>query len=144
MHRNLWIGLLVIGFLAGCGPKVVNHPQPDLRVDFSPFENAGCALDEYGWYRCQEDSTLYKLGCDVIEKTPDMLGGLSPAYPMATCLFWPYYHKEITDPFNYPEDEYFFNIGGPMPELVRYVLCKQSTQKLVVLDRVSDAIPLVI
>jgi hypothetical protein len=124
--------VLVFFLLAGCGSvKVVNHPKPDLKVDFSPFEDAGCPLDQYGFRRCQEESKLYSLGCDFIQPVSDLLGGLTPPYPMAECTYRPYGHTEVTDPYKIPESEYFFNVGGPMPELVRYVVHVNGEFKII-------------
>ena len=107
---------LVAFLLAGCGRKIVNHQKPDLKVDFSQFTNAGCPLDEYGYNRiCEKNSALYALGCDRIDEVPDLMGGLMPAYPMAVCNYMPYYRTDVANPFDVPQSEYFFNVGGPMP-----------------------------
>jgi hypothetical protein len=113
------------------GVKVINHPKPDLKVDFSPFEQAGCPSDEYNWRPCQEDSELYKLGCDNIETVSDLMGGLNPAYPMAVCRYFPTRHPEVAEPYNIPSTEYFFDVGGPLPELVRYVIYRDGGFQLI-------------
>jgi hypothetical protein len=131
MKRVRWFCLVVL-LLAGCGPKIINHPKPELKVDFSPFENAGCPLSEDGYYRrCGKDGTLYALGCDKLKAAPDLMGGLNPTYPIAMCLYVPLYRPQVADPFNTPESEYFFNIGGPMPELVHYVIFKDGNFQLI-------------
>jgi len=133
MKKVIWLALVTTFLFSGCiPPKIVNHPAPDLKVDFMPFENAGCPLDEYGYTRiCSKDSVLYTLGCDRIREAPDLMGGLTPAYPMAVCNYMPYYRPDISDPYDVPQSEYFFNIGGPMPELVRYVIFKDGSFKLI-------------
>lgn len=119
--------------LAGCGPNVqiVNHPKPDLKVDFSPFEEMGCPRNQSGYLNCQEDSSLYGLGCDFIRPASEFLGGLTPAYPLAVCIYRPYIHPELTDRYSLPDGEYFFNEGGTMPDLVRYVILVDGSFKLI-------------
>jgi hypothetical protein len=130
MKTMLWFCLVVL-LLAGCGPKIINHPKPDLKVDFSPFENADCPADEYGFRHCDPASTLYILGCDRIDEVPGLMGGLTPAYPMAVCNYMPYYRSDVADPFGIPQSDYFFNVGGPMPDLVRYVIFKDGDFQLI-------------
>jgi hypothetical protein len=67
----------------------VNHIKPDLKVDFSPFENVGCEVDWPGFFSCSDQSTLGKIGCQKIEEN-DLLGGLTPSYPIAVCRYWFY------------------------------------------------------
>jgi hypothetical protein len=132
MKYASWSWLAVMGLLAGCViPKIINHPKPELKVDFSPFEDVGCLADEYGTRLCEPDSALYALGCDRIDKPPDLMGGLAPDYPMAVCIYMPYYRPDVVDPFKIPQSEYFYNIGGPMPELVRYVIFKDGNFLLI-------------
>jgi hypothetical protein len=50
---------------------------------------------------------------------------------MAVCTYMPYYRSDVADPHNIPQSEYFFNIGGPMPELVRYVIFKDGNFQLI-------------
>lgn len=124
--------LLVFFLLTGCVQvQVVNHPKPDLEVDFSPFEEAGCPLDPSGFRRCLEDSDLFALGCDFIRPTSDLLGGLTPVYPMARCIYRPGNHPEVSDPYSIPESEYIFRTGGTMPELIRYVIQAEGEFKLI-------------
>lgn len=131
MKTIRWLYLVML-LLAGCAPKIGNHPKPELEVDFSPFEDAGCPLDEYGYnHICEKTSALYALGCDRIGEVPDLMGGLAPAYPMAVCNYMPYYRPDVADPFNIPQSEYFFNVGGPMPDLVRYVIFKDGNFQLI-------------
>ena len=132
MKYMSWSWLAVAGLLAGCViPKIINHPQPELKVDFSPFEDVGCPADEYGTRLCAPESGLYALGCDRIDEPPNLMGGLTPDYPMAVCTYMPYYRPDVADPFKIPPSEYFFNIGGPMPELVRYVVFKDGNFLLI-------------
>ena len=124
--------VLVFFLLAGCGKvQVINHPKPDLEVDFSPFEEAGCPQDQYGFRRCLEESVIYSLGCDFIQPTSDLLGGLTPVYPMAKCIYRPFDHPEISDPYSIPESEYIFRSGGLMPEFIRYVIQWDGEFKLI-------------
>jgi hypothetical protein len=131
MKHLRWFCLAAL-LLAGCGPKIVNHPKPELKVDFTPFEDAGCPLSDDGYYRfCDENGTLYALGCNEIDEVPELMGGLAPAYPMAICRYIPYYRTDVVDKYNIPESEYFFNVGGPLPELIRYVIFKDGGFQLI-------------
>lgn len=107
--------LLAIGFLllAGCQsrPKIINHPQPNLSIDFSPFQTANA-------------STFTDLGCDEIEAPSPLLGGLNPSYPIAFCVinFTPP-DGDITE----VEEEiknglFFFASGGLFPQYYRYII----------------------
>ena len=138
MKKLLWFSCGMAFLLSGCiltgciPPKIINHPAPDLTVDFTPFEDAGCPLDEYGYNRhCEEGSVLYNLGCDRLAEVPAGFGGLSPAYPMAICTYVPYWRTGIADPYNTLESEYFYNVGGPLPMLVRYVIFVDGEFRLV-------------
>jgi hypothetical protein len=124
MKKATWLSLVITFLLSGCiPPKIVNHPAPDLKVDFTPFENAGCPLNDSGYtHICEEGSVLYNLECDRLSSVPDEFGGLSPAYPMAICTYVPYGRDDVAEPWNTPASEYFYNVGGPMPMLVRYVI----------------------
>jgi hypothetical protein len=125
--------LAVLILLTGCMlPKVVNHPQPGWKVDFAPFEKGGCPLDESGYFRrCTPEGALYALGCDRLEQATDFLGGLEPALPIAVCLYEPRNRPELADPWNVPGSEYFFNVGGPLPDLLRYVIVVDGDFKLI-------------
>lgn len=87
INRLILIGLSFVVFACSntrTSLEIVNHEKPDLTVDFSPFEKVGCKWDAYGTYYCGEQSTLLKLGCKSISKDK-LLGGLTPAYPIAPC-----------------------------------------------------------
>lgn len=129
-----WILILtfVLLTLSGCTKvEFINHEKPNLAVEFTPFENMGCPLDQYGYRRCQESSALYTLGCDLIKPVSDLLGGLDPLYPMAKCVISTMNHPEISDPYNVPQTDYIFNAGGPLPDLVRYVIYKDGEVLLI-------------
>lgn len=121
MRFLYWLLLMV--FLVGCNtPAITNHPKPNLQVDFSSFEQAGCTATDYGILLCEPGSMLFDQGCDRLEPVTDMLGGLTPAYPIASCIYIPMYRQEVSDQRSIPESEYFFNVGGPMSMLVRYLV----------------------
>lgn len=100
MKANSFLLLLWIFFLIGCStpstpkpektPEIenisfVNHEQPDIKLDFSPFEKAGCSSNGSGkWYECSSKSPLFKLGCNSIIREP-FLGGITPSYPIVGC-----------------------------------------------------------
>ena len=76
-------------------PTIINHERPAIEVDFSPFENAGCVSNGY-YYECDEQGALSG-GCTSISKS-DMLGGLSPTYPIAFCNYiYPEGSKKTVD-----------------------------------------------
>ncbi|HEX7541246.1 MAG TPA: hypothetical protein VF352_03870, partial [Anaerolineales bacterium] len=133
MKKVFWFSLGMVFLLSGCiPPKIVNHSAPDLKTEFTPFANAGCPLNDSGYTRiCEEGSVLYTLGCDRIAETPDQFGGLSPAYPIATCTYIPMWRPDVADPHNIPVSEYFYNVGGPVPMLVRYVIFVDGEFRLI-------------
>jgi len=132
MNPGYFSVVLVFLLLAGCGQvQVVDHPKPDLEVDFSPFEEAGCPLGQSGYRKCLEDSPLYSLGCDFIQPASELLGGLTPVYPIAKCLYRPYDHPEVSDPYSIPESEYIYRSGGLNPELVRYLIQMDGEFKII-------------
>ena len=89
MKRSFGGILLIVFFLTACSvfaPRFVNHKQPDVRLDFKVFENAGCPPNKYGFRICAKDSPLYAMGCDRIEEPSNLLGALIPAYPIVLCI----------------------------------------------------------
>ena len=108
--------LLAACSAAGKPPRVSSHPAPDVTVDFSPFEDAGCADDGSGRSACPEDSPLGKLGCDYISSPGDYLGGLDPNYPIALC--WASGPQALAA----EGVEYIYRDGCLMPQLARYVI----------------------
>lgn len=133
-YTLLWIGWLLV--LVGCHrpPEFVNHPRPELTVDFSVFETAGCPSDEYGRMYCEGDSPLAALGCDRISKPSELLGGLEPSYPIAMCFIEPYRsadEPESADARTPAEGEYFYMTGGLYPIFVRYVLFGDDQFRLI-------------
>lgn len=126
MKHHLWPGVVFLLVLAAChGPRFVNHPQPDLTVDWGVFENAGCPPDQYGLRRCEADSPIAALGCDEIRQPSNLLGALDPAYPIALCIVIPHPAGQEL------EGKYFFNIGGRLPRYVRYVIFRDDRFELV-------------
>ena len=110
--------------LSGCQQDAIfiNHPRPDLAVDFTPFEDAGCPPDEYGRMYCEENGPLGALGCDLITKPSDLFGGLQPADPIARCTIEPFLDQEPGEE-DFPEEgTYFYNVGGLYPRFIRYVV----------------------
>jgi hypothetical protein len=113
-------------------PEFINHPQPELTVDVSVFEDAGCPLDEYGELICSEDSPLSDLGCDQIVAPSDLMGGLDPTYPIATCYFLSYLHEDDFEVVMQVEDEGFvYSSGGLYPVYKRYVIYKDGEFELI-------------
>ena len=133
----LWVGWpLIVVLLVGCQqpPQFVNHPRPELTVDFTGFEAAGCPPDEQGRRYCEVDSPLATLGCDQIRKPSDLLGGLEPSFPIAICLTEPL--RNTDDPGSASvripaEGEYFYRSGGLYPIYIRYVLFRDGQFRLI-------------
>lgn len=67
-------------------PWFVNHPQPVWTVNLDGFSDAGCVFDEYGRGTCRNDGPLADVGCVRIEAATDLLGALSPSYPIVRCM----------------------------------------------------------
>jgi hypothetical protein len=131
-YRLLLLPILFL-ILAGCqsGVTFINHPRPDVTVDFSPFEDAGCPPNENGTRYCEGDGTLGSLGCDRITKPSDLLGGLQPAYPIARCIIEPFLDQENGDA-DFPQDgTYFYRDGGLYPSFIRYVIYKDGDFTLI-------------
>ena len=123
MKNRIFEIIIVTLLLVGCGNiNVINHIKPELNVEFSSFEKAGCLPQEGNIYICDIGSDLYKLGCDQIKPASEMLGGFSPGLPMAVCLFKPLEHKEMGNLYDLPKNEYFYNAGGLYPILQRYIV----------------------
>ena len=109
------------------GPRVINHTRPDLKVDFAPFENAGCPPENR---ICRADSDLYKLGCNSIRPVSELMGGLKPAFPIAVCQYDPNSRPELADKSTPPRSEYFYSTGGLLQQYVRYVVFKDNRLQL--------------
>jgi hypothetical protein len=114
--------------------EFVNHPRPDLHIDFEIFEDVGCPPNEYGYRICNPESALAALDCDEIREPSDLLGALEPSYPIALCLVEPYRNTEEPGLANsrvIAEGKYFFNIGGVIPTYVRYVIFREGQFHLI-------------
>jgi hypothetical protein len=112
------------------GPSFVNHPRPDLSVSMHLFEEAGCTVGKYGALTCADDSPLSALPCDAFQVPSDLLGGLDPALPIATCFVYGKGSLPL------PREEYFYNasagtVDDRYPALVRYVVLDQGRFQLV-------------
>jgi len=109
--------------LMGCRADVqfITYPRPDLRVDYSVFESAGCIVDGLRLF-CEESDSVSELGCDEIEQNP-LYGGLDPAYPIAMCLF--------DDELSAGKDS-FFHVGGFLSmKSVQYVVYENGRFSLI-------------
>jgi hypothetical protein len=106
------------------GLKVIHHSQPALTVDIAPFDTAGCSKDS-GYWRCPEGTQLKTLGCDFIEAS-DLLGGLSPAYPMVLCKT-----RSTTRPDDNQKQQYIYTDGCLVTNLVRLVVYKEGQYQLI-------------
>ena len=127
--KVLTIILLLIIVLVSCAPsppRIINHEKPNLQVDFSPFKNFGCEFFSPIWYRCEEGSLLYNLGCSYVEEMPS-LGGLIPKYPIAACILE---INEDSDVADLPDSCLYYD-GGFTTYCYRYVIYKEHSYQLV-------------
>jgi hypothetical protein len=113
-------------------PRFINHPAPELRVDFSPFADVGCPPDEYGSMLCTEDSPLAAYNCDRIAAPDDLLGGLVPSHPLALCYFETSQHfsKDIETISKVETEGFIYRFGGLAPTYVRYILFVEEDFKV--------------
>jgi len=113
-------------------PEFINHPQPELTIDVSVFEDAGCPQNEYGGLICSDDSPLADLDCDLLAAPSDFVGGLDPAYPIAKCYFQSLLHYDDWDLIYQVEDEGFmYSYGGLDLVYIRYVIYKDGEFELI-------------
>jgi hypothetical protein len=130
-----WFLIIAAGILLACQlpllgsklPEVVDYPAPELETDFSPFEQAGCQKDEYGWIRCPDDSPISEMGCGSLQKASDLLGGLRPGDPIAVCVVRP---PDDMDYQTFDQQESVYRIGGLFPTLYRYVIWRDEEFQL--------------
>jgi hypothetical protein len=130
--NKIMVSLLALWICSACainlpsflkpGPQVINHPMPQLKVDISPFENAGCVKDSY--WRCSEESPLKKMGCDFLEDPGSLVGGLSPLYPVVECRTRITSHPETTQGYLYWD-------GCLIGDLVRLLVYKDGKFELI-------------
>ena len=122
-------------------PEFINHPRPDLSVDYSAFNDVGCQSDEQGILICDDDSPLASFGCDRIASPLGLIGGLDPAYSIAVCIFESYLHwEEIDLIFDLEEDGFVYSYGGLNPTYIRYVIYINGEYKLIkTMDELQNA-----
>ncbi len=113
----------------------INHPKPGLSIVFDDFKDVGCPLEQYGEGLCNSNSPLFALGCPLIRKPSNLLGGLNPAYPIATCIVHPYYLNpdrpgEIYNKMM-AEGEYFYTEGYFPVDFIRYVIVRDNQFQLI-------------
>ena len=108
-NKNVsWLLLSLLSLLVACRsqPEFINHPPPNLTVAFDAFEG---------------NSTLAALGCDEIQATHSLVGGLNPAYPIAECVIIP---EQVNAETQAEIDKglYFYYTGGLFGRYIRYVI----------------------
>ncbi len=101
------------------GPLFINHSPPPYTVDFSVFEQSDCPVAENGARYCDPNNSLGSLGCDEIQKPPDLLGALKPAFPIALCFVLPHRRADRQAP---PQGSYLYRQGGMLARYARYVI----------------------
>ncbi len=115
-------------------PHFVNHLQPALTVDFSPFENAGCPPDKNGNRVCEPASPLAALGCGEIRKPSDLLGALQPSYPIALCYVEPYRNAKTaaaTTQQILNDKSFIYRLGGRVQIFVRYAIFRNNQFQII-------------
>ena len=105
-------------------PEYIHHPQPDLKVNFEAFTEAGCILGDYGRMDCSNATVFSSMECDQIHQTGDMLGGLDPNLPLARCDYIPFNHEQYD--LESLKGTYFYNGGCSLPFLVRYIVPQED------------------
>ncbi len=105
-------------------PKVINHAAPALTVDTGPFDRAGCEKIS-GYWRCPEGTPLKELGCDFIEAS-ELLGGLSPTYPLVVCKT-----RQMPSADGPQMQTYLYNSGCLVKDLARLVVYKEGQFQLI-------------
>jgi hypothetical protein len=112
-------------FFGNSGPRVLNHPQPDVFVDQAGFDDTLCP-EQNGQRMCAPQSELGALGCEQIRPAGDILGGLRPIYPIRVCLAGR--QPGAPEP---PKNEYLFREGCRLARYVRYVILKDGKVELI-------------
>ncbi len=128
MNRTISIFmLLMIPVISSCQligslrVRFVDYPSPSVETpSMAAFEQAGCTIDEDGWWVCPDDSPITLLGCDRIKPTEALLGALEPARPIAECLYYPTQHLE--DDQAAFDAAHLYSEGCLLPVYVRYVI----------------------
>jgi hypothetical protein len=104
-------------------PTLAEYPDPNLQLDMSPFEDAGCPAGENGFRICTEDSPLYALGCWQLKQPNDVTAGLIPSLPLALC--------ELIDRSYDPEPAHLYNYGCSRPSYMSVVIKEEGGYRLV-------------
>lgn len=81
MRRTVFCVVVSLVFLVSCNQQqIVEHPDPGLKVDHSYFSGQGCFND----LSCSPEGFIQPdPPITMIRKPSDLLGGLSPALPLA-------------------------------------------------------------
>jgi len=83
--RNLFVSLLFLFVLTACTPtpRLVEHPDPELKANTTFFADLGCFSDT----GCQSKLPAWPHGeFSMVEEPRESLGGLDPALPIA--MLW--------------------------------------------------------
>lgn len=106
-------------------PEVTNHPPPEISINTQPFERADCPL-EYGFQRCEPQSPLGELGCQMIRPPGNFLGGLKPEYPIYICL------TQARSPEEKPsESEFIYAEGCLLKHYLNYIIWSDDQFQLI-------------
>lgn len=138
MKRGIGIGVMVLLLLScttltswGERPHITHHSRPALSVDMTPFEEAGCTVDGYGFWTCPAESPVAAFGCSQIETPDDLLGGFDPHDALAVCWISPHLqetHEEgVTQQEQIEREGYFYGGGCMLPTYARYIVAHDGT-----------------
>lgn len=113
--------VICLVLLAGCSPRFVHHPVPDLAVNTDWLGEAGCTLSRGTTFDCTPTGPLGTLGCEKV-RVVDLYGGLSPSDPLVEC-------DNYTGELAYRTG---FSAGGcSIPYLTTHVMFKDNAYHLV-------------
>lgn len=121
MKKNIFYFLITLLFILGActsKPQFINHPPPDLTVNFDAFANADTALADFG--------------CNEILIPSNLIGGLNPPYPLALCqidLYSGAASPEIESEID--AGEYIYALGGLSGTYFRYVIFQDGEYRLI-------------
>ena len=104
---TVWLFIL----LAACSnrtPKFINHVPPSLTVSSEVFNDI---------------EALAAFGCDEIQASSNLIGGLSPSYPIAICVIG-YIPGEGAEELRaeIESEQFFYYTGGLFGNYIRYII----------------------
>jgi hypothetical protein len=151
MRKGVWTAVAVVLFasllaMQACtfpwlfGPRVIDHPRPELTVDMEPFREVGCTPEEWGVWTCPDNGPLAEFDCQRLREPSDLLGGLTPQAAIMICEVGPDLARSDVGPYEQAEqireEGILYSSGCMFPSFVRYVVARDGEFTLVK-DRVD-------